>query len=314
MIITIILLALSLIVLIFLSFKAYRKRKQIGELISGENEEAQQNANKLLRKFSIEVALLFFSIIFLSVSTFFFVKIINKNSANALKSEVVFLLDVSNSMKANDLEISRLKAAKLTISNIVNKINANIALVCFSEDAEVIAPMSDDKEFINQILQILDAETIENQGTNLELALRVASKCFTNKESNNIIVLLTDAEDHSSNLLEEVLDEIRSNDIIIKCIGFGTQNGSKIPMDSNTYLKDWRGQEVITKLNLEILKQITPDYNLYPVDIDFFIKKISLTNQDSYEQKYTTEYYISISLIIISIIFLCFSLYLRNIN
>lgn len=314
MIITIILLALSLIVLIFLSFKAYRKRKQIGELISGENKEAQQNANKLLRKFSIEVALLFFSIIFLSISTFFFVKIINKNSANALKSEVVFLLDVSNSMKANDLEISRLKAAKLTISNIVNKINANIALVCFSEDAEVIAPMSDDKEFINQTLQILDAETIENQGTNLELALRVASKCFTNKESNNIIILLTDAEDHSSNLLEEVLDEIRSNDIIIKCIGFGTQNGSKIPMDSNTYLKDWRGQEVITKLNLEILKQITPDYNLYPVDIDFFIKKISLTNQDSYEQNYTTEYYISISLIIISILFLCFSLYLRNIN
>jgi hypothetical protein len=68
-------------------------------------------------------------------------------------------------MKANDLEISRLKAAKLTISNIVNKINANIALVCFSEDAEVIAPMSVDKEFINQTLQILDAKTIENQGT-----------------------------------------------------------------------------------------------------------------------------------------------------
>ena len=89
MIITIILLALSLIVLIFLSFKAYRKRKQIGELISGDNKEAQQNVNKLLRKFSIEVALLFFSIIFLSISTFFFVKIINKNSANALKSEVV---------------------------------------------------------------------------------------------------------------------------------------------------------------------------------------------------------------------------------
>ena len=213
----------------------------------------------------------------------------NKISEN--ENEIVFLLDISNSMNAIDenedisFGKSRLYKAKRCINELISNLeNSDFGLVIFAEEAQILMPISQDKHFINQLVTELNSNFISNQGTNIEIGIKKAIECFDKNKKQKFIIILTDAENHNGNINEAILST-KSLNIKIKSIGFGSEIGSFIPTENNIFLQDLNGKNVISALNKEILSEISQDYFIYPFDYNELIENLKLNNYVKFNYK-----------------------------
>ncbi len=274
-----------LLFLLLLFAKAYKKRKKIINFFVGENIQ-QTNKFKLANKnYLVSLIALFLAGLILVI---YLCTLPSKNisiNTDIYNSEyqIMFLLDISNSMNAEDLKISRLAAAKLFILNILDALAANknyklqASIITFAGDADVLVPMTRDINFLEENILEITTGLCSSQGTNLELALNTARNNFLDNEfdSKKILILLTDAEHHEADFANEIV-LLKSQNIKTQCIGFGTTAGARIPIQDNlrSYMQDWQGNEIITKLNLNILKKIDPDFKIYPTNINTFVDNL----------------------------------------
>ncbi len=118
--------------------------------------------------------------------------------------DVFILLDVSLSMKAEDIKPNRLEKAKYQISNLVNKLRGDrIGLIIFSGEAFVQFPLTTDYAAANLFLSAVDVNSIPTQGTAISPAVDMAVESFDEKTSTQkVIVIITDGEDHEGNVNE----------------------------------------------------------------------------------------------------------------
>jgi Ca-activated chloride channel family protein len=180
--------------------------------------------------------------------------------------DVFILLDVSNSMKAEDIKPNRLEKAKYQISNLINKLRGDrIGLIVFAGEAYVQIPLTTDYSAASLFLSAVDFNTVPNQGTAIALAITLALKSFEQssvegKPTEKAIIIITDGEDHEGDVTEAV-KEAASKEIKIFTIGLGSPGGAPIPVyDSRGqqigFKKDNEGNTVLTKLDESILKEI----------------------------------------------------------
>jgi Ca-activated chloride channel family protein len=329
---------IAFVTILFL--RSYKKRENLIKQFNLFNlEEKINSANKKYQRnylilFVISVAIFGLTNFLLATSFSIFDDFDNNIQENG--NEIVFLLDISNSMNAID-EIdfenekinenfaeSRLKKAKNCINYLIDNLeNSDFGLVIFAGESQILAPISQDKYFINQLVTELNSNFISNQGTNIELGIEKAIECFSNfNENKNLkqknIIILTDAENHNGNIDEAIL-LAKSLNIKIISIGFGSENGSLIPTENNLFLQDLNGKNVISSLNQEILAKISQDFFIYPFDFNELIEKIDLKNVDFDYKKNILEInslennlnFSTISLLII-LILLFISFYLKN--
>jgi Ca-activated chloride channel family protein len=230
------------------------------------------------------------------------------NSANF--NEIVFLLDISNSMNAIDAtqnNLSRLTAAKLCINYIISNLsNTNFGLVIFAGQAQILTPISQDKIFIEQLISCVNSDFITNQGTNIEFGINESTKCFTGENINKTIIVLTDAENHDGNI-ETAIMLAKSLNIRIKCIGFGSENGSNIPTKTGQYLQNQKGVIVTTYLNKQLLNEISESSFIYPFNLDEIVNQFAIFpssnhNRSIYEENTFTIFYSILSMLALSIL------------
>jgi Ca-activated chloride channel family protein len=176
--------------------------------------------------------------------------------------DVVFLLDVSKSMLAEDLVPNRLERAKLAISDCIDRLQGDrVALVAFAGTAAIKCPLTLDYGFFRLMLEKISTDSIARGGTMIGDALRkVLSDVFDDqiKEFKDII-LITDGEDHDS-FPVEAAKAAGEKGIRLIAIGLGDENeGKRIPVTNDagekTFLK-YQGKEVWTKLDGDTLRKM----------------------------------------------------------
>jgi len=216
--------------------------------------------------------------------------------------DVFILLDVSNSMMAEDIKPSRLEKAKNQISNLINKLRGDrIGLIIFAGQAYVQIPLTTDYSAANLFLSAVDINSVPSQGTAIASAIKLAVSSFDSLGTQKVIIAITDGEDHEGDV-QEAVEEAVSNNIKIYTIGLGSQEGVPIPVYDNYhrivgFKKDGSGNTVLTKLDEATLKKIAIDGNgtyyrgnNYEDYLDKIYSELSELEQTEFGVKKVTDY------------------------
>ena len=166
-------------------------------------------------------------------------------------AEIMVVLDVSNSMLAEDYSPNRLERAKLAISKLVDELQGDrIGLIIFAGESFVQLPITSDYVSAKIFLNSITTESVPVQGTALGEAIRTAIRGFTSEsEHSRAIILITDGENHEDDPVAA------ARDAVDMCIGVGSPEGKPIPMDGGL-LKDKDGNIVVTRLDEQTLRDI----------------------------------------------------------
>ena len=176
--------------------------------------------------------------------------------------ELMIVLDVSNSMLAQDIKPNRLDAAKQAISRMVEKLNNDkIGLIVFAGDAYVQLPITTDYSSAKLFLSGINTDVVPVQGTAIGGAIDLAVKSFTPQtETSKAIIVITDGENHQDDAVTAA-KKAREKGIYVHTIGMGLPQGGPIPEKGNSgqYLKDGAGNVVISKLDESTLRAIAKE-------------------------------------------------------
>jgi Ca-activated chloride channel homolog len=183
--------------------------------------------------------------------------------------DIVFAIDVSKSMLAEDVVPNRLEKSKQLVSQLINQFGSDrIGIIAYSGSAFPVLPITTDYSVAKMFLQSMNPNMISAQGTSLDEAINMASNNFFDKKdkTNKLLILISDGEDHSENA-EDAAEEAKKLGLKIITIGVGTEKGGPIPLKRNgivdSFQKDQNGEVVITKRNAERLSKIGKDSKGY---------------------------------------------------
>lgn len=175
--------------------------------------------------------------------------------------DIVFAVDISKSMLAEDVAPNRLEKTKQIVSQIINQLgNDRVGIVGYAGSAYPVLPMTTDYSIAKMYLQSMNTNMVSSQGTAFNDAIQLAVDFFDVKDTSKLIVLISDGEDHGDGV-DDAVEMAKEKGVRIITIGVGTEKGGPIPLrdDKGTiasYKKDQEGQTVITKLYPEVLKKI----------------------------------------------------------
>jgi len=175
--------------------------------------------------------------------------------------DIVFALDVSRSMLAEDIAPNRLEKSKQIISKIIESLGSDrIGIIIYAGNAYPLLPITTDHGAAKMFLQNADPDMVSSQGTAINEALELAKTFYDDDtQTNRFLFIISDGEDHEENS-SAIAEEIVDLGIRTYTIGVGTNKGSPIPIHRNGkfigYKKDNNDEVVITKLNVETLKDI----------------------------------------------------------
>ncbi len=176
--------------------------------------------------------------------------------------DLVLCLDVSNSMRAQDMGgRPRLAVAKeLLTTTLDRRAGDRFALIGFAGSAHTMCPFTIDTDTLGVFLEDLDYGSVAEQGTAIGAALREALSRFDPKaEAGQAILLLTDGEDQGTEPLAAA-EACRERGVVVYCVGLGSPDGSRIPMGldfwGNPIVKRYQGAEVTTRLDETTLRSI----------------------------------------------------------
>ena len=176
--------------------------------------------------------------------------------------DVVFLLDVSKSMLAEDLAPSRLERAKLAVRDCIERLQGDrVALVAFAGSSAVKCPLTLDYGFFRMMLDTVGPDSIAQGGTMIGDAVRkTLDDVFDDQEKKyKDIILITDGEDHDS-FPEEAAKQAGARGVRLIAIGLGDEDeGRRIPVTDNqghrAFLK-YKGEEHWSKLDADTLRKM----------------------------------------------------------
>ncbi|WP_298762648.1 VWA domain-containing protein [uncultured Polaribacter sp.] len=175
--------------------------------------------------------------------------------------DVVFALDVSKSMLAEDIAPNRLEKSKQIIAKIINRLGSDrVGIIVYAGNSYPLLPITTDHGAANMFLQNASPDMVSSQGTDINGALELAKTFYNNDEqTNRFLIIISDGEDHQEET-KQVAQNLANDGVKIYTIGVGTERGGPIPMRLNGamigYKKDNKGETVITKRKPEVLQDI----------------------------------------------------------
>ncbi|MCG2793524.1 MAG: VWA domain-containing protein [Weeksellaceae bacterium] len=176
-------------------------------------------------------------------------------------SNTIFVLDVSNSMNAQDIPPSRLDQAKNIIINALQKMsNDRVGIVVFAGDAYSVMPLSTDYSAAETYLSGIETSVVQNQGTDFLKAMEVAAQKLNKiRKGSKNAVLISDGEDNEGHE-DDAIDLANKEGIKVTTIGVGTEEGAPIPEyyygQLMGYKTDMFGETVVSRLQTKALKNI----------------------------------------------------------
>ncbi|MEL0455145.1 VWA domain-containing protein [Flavobacteriaceae bacterium SZ-1-7] len=180
--------------------------------------------------------------------------------------DIVFAIDVSKSMLAEDIAPNRLEKSKQLVTQIINNLASDrIGIIAYAGRAIPQLPITTDYASAKMFLQSMNTDMLSSQGTAINEAIKLATTYFDDDEqTNRVLIIISDGEDHSEQAAA-VAEQASEEGIRIFTIGVGDIKGGPIPIKKDgtvlNYKKDSQGETVITKLNEETLQNIAEEAN-----------------------------------------------------
>ncbi|MEC4004294.1 VWA domain-containing protein [Flavobacterium sp. SUN052] len=287
-------LIIPILVLLFLYVQYWKRKKQLefGDLDLIKKLSPEKSVFKPVLKF----------IFVLLGLTCLIIALVNPKMGTKIEKvkrqgiDIVFAIDVSKSMLAEDVAPNRLEKSKQIVSQIINQLGGDkIGIIAYSGSAFPVLPMTSDYAVGKMFLQSMNPGMISSQGTSIDQAIDLASTNFFNKKdkTNKLLIIISDGEDHSDNA-ESAAEEAQKLGLKIITIGVGTEKGGVIPFRKNgvieAYQKDKDGQTVVTKRNATVLAAIAKaskggyvDGNSTKTVIDYIKKRLDNTQKSEFE-------------------------------
>ena len=171
-------------------------------------------------------------------------------------AEIMIVLDVSNSMLAEDYSPNRLERAKLAISRLVDKLRDDrIGLIVFAGNSFVQLPVTTDYISAKMFLNSISTESVPIQGTAIGDAINTAIRSFSvQSEKSRAIIVITDGENHEDDPVAAAKQAVEMG-IRVFAIGVGSPEGKPIPLNGEL-IKDKDGNIVVTRLEENVLKEM----------------------------------------------------------
>lgn len=207
------------------------------------------------------------SILYILAFTFLIIGLINPQIGTKLEevkrkgADLMICLDVSNSMKAEDLQPNRLEKSKQALSKLIDKLEGDrIGIIVFGGEAYVQLPITEDYSAAKLFLESINTDLIPTQGTDIGKAIDMAMTSFGKDEGKNkAIVIITDGENHDQDAITAA-EAAAEKGIAIHTIGMGSAEGAPIPIYKGNvkegFKKDKDGNTVVTKLNEQMLQEL----------------------------------------------------------
>ncbi len=170
--------------------------------------------------------------------------------------EMMLVVDVSNSMLAEDFEPSRLERTKYAIDKLFDGLKQErVGVIVFAGEAKVQLPITSDYRMAKAFAKRISPTLVAEQGTSIGKALSMAMMSFSSQSDNSrVMILITDGETHDNNA-PEVAQQAAEQGIKIFTIGIGTPEGAPISINGE-YISDENGEMVVSKLNEQMLQEI----------------------------------------------------------
>ncbi|WP_438961110.1 VWA domain-containing protein [Nonlabens sp.] len=185
--------------------------------------------------------------------------------------DIVFAVDISKSMLAEDIAPSRLEKSQQLVTQIINNLASDrIGLIAYAGSAVPQLPITTDYSSAKMFLQSMNTDLVSSQGTAIAEAIQLAESYYAeDSEASKVMVIISDGEDHEGEALDYA-EAAAEKGIRIITIGVGTAKGGTIPIKRNgivrEFKKDNEGKTVITKLNSETLEEIASTGNGIYID------------------------------------------------
>ncbi|NME68303.1 vWA domain-containing protein [Flammeovirga aprica] len=186
-----------------------------------------------------------------------------KKEVKAVSKDIYICVDLSKSMDATDIRPSRLAKLKFELKQIVKSFNSDrIGLIVFTSDAFLQCPLTYDGNALNMFIETMSTSLISNSGTDFGPPLEMAISKLEDaeegvpsaKKASKVIILVSDGEDFGEDT-EEMVKEIKNQEVKLFTMGIGTETGSKIPAGYR-FKRDKMGNDIITKLNSSSLERL----------------------------------------------------------
>ena len=253
-------------------------------------------------KSALKVGMLLIGIAFLIIS------LTNPKMGTKLKTvkregvDVVFALDISKSMLAEDIAPNRLEKAKQIISKTIDKLGSDrVGIIIYAGNSYPLLPITTDHAAANMFLQNAAPEMVSSQGTAINEALELAKTYYNNDEqTNRFLIIISDGEDHQEET-KQMAQNLANEGVKIFTIGIGTEKGGPIPLRINGsmigYKKDRKGETVITKRTPKVLEGIANaangkyiDGNVTQKPVNIISEIIANAEKNEFETKQFADY------------------------
>jgi len=232
--------------------------------------------------------------------------VVNKQEHNIKQKliPIVIALDISKSMKANDIYPNRISLAKQKLKALIKKgNNATIGIVLFAKDSFILSPVTEDFVSLNYIVDNLDTDVNLPNGSNIFGTLETTKLMLEDYKVKNLIIL---SDGGNKQDYKNEIEFAKKENIAVYAIGLATKKGAAIPID-NGYLTDKNGKIVTVKKN-ESIKQLALDtdggyidFTLDNTDINAIINRVvSQSKKEDISQQnvviYTELFYFPLAL------------------
>lgn len=286
---------------VFFLFNLYwqrRKQKEFGDLELVRRLSPEKSVFKRTLKFVIlmvGVALVVIGLVNPKIGT-------KTETVKREGIDIVFAMDVSKSMLAEDVAPNRLDKSKQLVSQLINQMAGDrIGIVAYAGSAFPVLPITTDYAASKMFLQSMNTDIVSSQGTALDDAINLAASYFDekDKQTSKLIILVSDGEDHEGGA-DDAAEDAKKKGIKIITIGVGTEKGGPIPMKQNGrpvgFKRDKNDEVVITKLNQQNLQAIAKNSKGYVLGnntaqvVDFVKKALDNIEKTEFETQQFTDY------------------------
>jgi Ca-activated chloride channel family protein len=176
--------------------------------------------------------------------------------------DLFIALDVSLSMRAEDIKPNRLEKAKFEIRNLIGRLSGDrIGLIVFAGEAYTQFPLTTDYNAANLFLDVVDVDAVSVRGTSIASAIERAVDSFDFEEgTTKVLVIITDGESTEGDTFDAA-EEAAGKGVLLYAIGMGSTSGSPIPVygrggRQTDFKRDQMGEVVVSKLDEVSLEKL----------------------------------------------------------
>lgn len=240
--------------------------------------------------------------------TFLILGLVNPKMGTQLKTvkregvDIVFALDVSRSMLAEDIAPNRLEKAKQIISKIIDKLGSDrVGIIVYAGNSHPLLPITTDHAAAKMFLQNANPDMVSSQGTAINEALQLAKSYYNNDEqTNRFLIIISDGEDHQEDIVEAA--KLMSDEgIKVYTVGVGQEKGARIPLKINGsligYKKNNQGETVLTQRKPKTLQAIANvasgayiDGNITEKPVEIIVELLATAQKNEFETKQFSDY------------------------